>query len=53
MFVRLMASAVLPDSMVVFGAILAFPIKIASHSGRLSKYFRHETLFRERSGVLV
>ena len=53
MFVRPMASVVLPDSVVVFGAIWTFPIKIASHSGRLSKYLRHETLFRECSGVLV
>ena len=54
MFVRPMASVVLPDSMVVFGAIWIFPIEIASHSVRLSKYLRHETLFfRERSGVLV
>ena len=54
MFLRPMAGVVLPDSMVVFGAISALPIKIASHSGRLSKYLRHETLFfRERSGVLV
>ena len=45
MFVRPMASVVLPDSMVVFGAIWAFSIKIASHSGRLSKYLRHETLY--------
>ena len=37
MFVRPMASVVLPDSMVVFGAIWAFAIKIASHSGRLSE----------------
>ena len=54
MFVHPMASVVLPDSVVVFGAIWAFPIKIASHSGRLSKHFRHKTLFfRERSDVLV
>ena len=53
LFVRPMASVVLADSMVVFGAIWAFPIKIASHLGRLSKYLRHETLFRESSGVLV
>ena len=53
MFVRPMASVVLPDSMVVFG-IWTFPIKIESNSGRLSKYLRHEPLFiRERSGVLV
>ena len=48
-----MASVVLPDSMVVFGAIWAFPIKIASHSGRLDKYLRHKTVFKERSGVLI
>ena len=36
---------VLPDSMVVFGAIWAFPIKITNHSGMLSKYLRHEILF--------
>ena len=44
--------------MVAFGAIWTFPIKIASHSERLSKYLSknmyHEPLFfRERSGVLV
>ena len=45
MFVRPMASVMFPDSMVVFGEIWAFPVMIASHSGRLSKYLRHETLF--------
>ena len=40
-----MASVVLPDSMLVFSPIWAFPINIASHSRRLSKYIRRETLF--------
>ena len=40
--------------MIVFGTIWIFPIKIASHSGRLSKlYLRQESLFMERSGALV
>ena len=36
---------VLPGSMVVFGAIWIFPMKISSHSERLTKYLRHEPLF--------
>ena len=43
------ANMVCPDSMVVFGAVWIFPIKIASHFGRLGKYIRHGPPFFKES----